>query len=88
MKTLFSTENLVISLGYVKEGYGYKKVTIHNTHWITFYDKNRKFQMYAYYSNLTGGDEDFEKIYDTGMIKIPDDYELNILIKIMLHNHQ
>lgn len=38
--------------------------------------------MYAYFSE----DEDFDKIYDTGIVKVSDS-ELETLIKIFTKNH-
>lgn len=72
--------NIALSNGYVKKGYGYTKVTKENTHWITFFDNS--LQMYAYFSE----DEDFDKIYDTGIVKVSDS-ELETLIKIFTKNH-
>lgn len=70
----------IVSNGYVQVGYGYKKVTEENTHWITLFDNN--LQMYAYFTE----DSEFDKIYDTGIIEVSVD-ELKTLIKILNYNH-
>jgi hypothetical protein len=80
LKKQTSVLDVVISNGYIQEGYGYKKVTKKNTHWITLFGDN--LQMYAYYT----GDSECEKIYDTGIIEVSVD-ELQILIKVLNYNH-
>jgi hypothetical protein len=71
---------VIISNGYIQEGYGYKKVTEENTHWITLFGDN--LQMYAYFTE----DNECEKIYDTGIIEVSVD-ELQTLIRVLNHNH-
>lgn len=73
---------IATSNDYVKEGYGYKKITKDNTHWITFFEKDNTLQMYAYFTE----DNEFEKIYDTGIIKVSEQ-ELQTLINILNTNH-
>ena len=75
-----SVLTIIDSNGYTEQGYGYKKVTEENTHWITLFDD--KLQMYAYFTE----DEDFDTIYDTGIVKVSAE-ELNILIKVLNSNH-
>jgi len=75
-------EEIILKNGYVKEGYGYKKLSNENTHWITLFgppslEDSKQLQMYAYFSE----DESFEKVYDTGII-IVDKEQLNTLINI------
>jgi hypothetical protein len=72
--------NIALSNGYVKKGYGYTKVTKENTHWITFFDNS--LQMYGYFTE----DEDFDKVYDTGIVNVSDS-ELETLIKIFTTNY-
>jgi len=73
-----------INSEYKKEGYGYKKVTKENTHWITFFTANGKtsLQMYAYFTE----DPEMEKVYDTGIIRLTED-QLGIFINVLLENH-
>ncbi len=73
--------DIITSNGYKKEGYGYKKVTENNTHWITLLD-NDSLQMYAYFTE----DSECEKEYDTGIVNVSGD-ELEILIKVLVNNH-
>lgn len=70
---------------FVLEGYGYKKVTKENTHWITFFENG--LQMYGFntYENKFF-DPSCEKVYDTGIIKIIPG-RLQILISIFTSNH-
>lgn len=69
--------------GYEKSGYGYKKVTENNTHWVTLFEKDGLIQMYAYFTE----DEEFEKIYDTGMIENVTEGQLKVLIEVLVNNH-
>jgi hypothetical protein len=72
---------IVLKAGYVKSGFGYKKQTEENTHWITLFE-NGKIQMYAFFSE----DEECDKIYDTGIIEIFSDY-LQVFIEVLIRNH-
>jgi len=72
--------DIITSNGYKKQGYGYKKVTDDNTHWITLYGD--LIQMYAYFTE----DEEREKVYDTGMVKVSNN-ELETLINVLVNNH-
>lgn len=74
--------DIITSNGYKEEGYGYKKVTENNTHWITLFD-NDSLQMYAYFTE----DSECEKEYDTGIVNVSSD-ELEILIKVLVSNHE
>ncbi len=71
---------VIVSNGYVQDGYGYKKVTAENTHWIILFGDN--LQMYAYFTE----DRECEKIYDTGIIEVSVE-EMEVLIKVLNHNH-
>jgi len=73
---------VVLSSGYEKKDYGYKKVTENNTHWITLFGEG-EFQMYAYYSE----DTEMEKVYDTGVIDKASSVELQTLIRVLVENH-
>ena len=72
--------DLITSNEYTPKGYGYIRQTKESTHWITLFDDS--LQMYAYYT----GDEECEKIYDTGVVKLSSS-ELQTLIDIFIHNH-
>ena len=72
--------DVITSMGYKKEGYGYKRVTDNNTHWITLFDD--VLQMYSYYTEYPEG----EKEYDTGMVKVSNN-ELRTLINVLVNNH-
>lgn len=69
--------------GYQQEGYGYKKVTAENTHWVTVLGKGTEIQVYGYFT----GDPEFENIYDTGIIQANPD-TLQVLISIFTTDHQ
>jgi hypothetical protein len=71
----------LLNNGYLKEGYGYKKVTENNTHWVSLFEDC--LQMYAYFTE----DEELDKVYDTGNVKVSE-AELHILIKVFNHNHK
>lgn len=73
-------EVVVISNGYTKMGFGYKKVARYNTHWITLFED--RLQMYAYHND----DVNDEKVYDTGIISIGPT-NLGRLISIFLNSH-
>ena len=75
-------KDVILSNGYVKKDYGYRKVTENNTHWITLFGEG-EFQMYAYYTEGIG----MEKVYDTGVIDIASPDELETLIKVLVSNH-
>lgn len=66
--------------GYTKHFYGYRKITNKHTHWITFFSES--IQMYGYSTD----DEDMDKVYDTGMIKV-DNSQLQLLINVWLFNY-
>lgn len=68
--------------GYKKKAFGYFKVTKENTHWINFFDDGA-FQMYAYWSE----DPEFDKIYDTGIIREAGRIDLQFLITLFTSNH-
>jgi hypothetical protein len=72
-------EGVVLSNGYNKQGYGYRKIMENNTHWITLFTSGG-FQMYAYYTN----DEEMEKIYDTGVVEKITPKELEVLISVLV----
>lgn len=72
--------DIITSNGYKEEGYGYKKVTENNTHWITLFDDS--LQMYSYFTE----DSECEKEYDTGIVSVSGD-ELQTLIKVLVSNH-
>lgn len=72
---------VVVSNGYEKDHYGYKKTTKENIHWITMFD-NGQIQMYAYWIE----DTECEKIYDTGLVNVTED-ELQTLIKVWMGNY-
>ena len=76
-------KGVILSNGYVKKDYGYRKVTENNTHWITLFGEG-EFQMYAYYTEDIG----MEKVYDTGVIDIASPAELETLIKVLVSNHE
>ena len=78
----YSNLDILLKRGYIKESYGYKKVTENNTHWITMFEEN-KLQMYAYYSE----DSEFEKIYCTNVIDNIDSLTLDILIDVLVNNN-
>lgn len=65
---------------FVPEGYGFKRVTKENTHWITFFED--KLQMYGYFTL----DPECDKIYDSGIVKVVP-ARLQILISIFTSNH-
>lgn len=73
-------KNIILSNGYIKEGFGYKRITVENTHWITLFDNC--LQIYAYFTE----DEECNKIYDTGIVSISGP-ELQIFIKVLTFNH-
>ena len=75
-------KDVILSNGYVKKDYGYRKVTENNTHWITLFGEG-EFQMYAYFTEDIG----MEKVYDTGVIDIASPDELETLIKVLVSNH-
>ena len=66
--------------GYTKHFYGYRKITKEHTHWITFFTET--IQMYGYRTD----DEDMDKVYDTGMVKV-DNRQLQHLIDVWLLNY-
>jgi len=72
-------EGVVLSNGYNKQGYGYRKTMGNNTHWITLFISGG-FQMYAYYTD----DEEMEKIYDTGVVEKITPKELEVLIRVLV----
>jgi hypothetical protein len=72
-------EGVVLSNGYNKQGYGYRKIMGNNTHWITLFISGG-FQMYAYYTD----DEEMEKIYDTGVVEKITPKELEVLISVLV----
>ena len=72
-------KKVILACGYIKEGYGYRKETRNNTHWITKFP-GRKVQMYAYYG-------DREKIYDTGIISVNPE-QLEMFINVLITNHE
>jgi hypothetical protein len=72
-------EGVVLSNGYNKQGYGYRKIMGNNTHWITLFISGG-FQMYAYYTD----DEEMEKIYDTGVVEKITPKELEVLIRVLV----
>ena len=72
-------EGVVLSNGYNKQGYGYRKIMENNTHWITLFTSGG-FQMYAYYTD----DEEMEKIYDTGVVEKITPKELEVLIRVLV----
>ena len=75
-------DKVIVSNGFIQEGYGYKKVTKYNTHWITLFIDKSKLQMYAYFSE----DPELEKIYDTGIIEVSKE-ELETLISVLIKSH-
>lgn len=72
----------VLSSGYKKRGYGYKKVTENVTHWITLFENN-SFQMYAYENE----DVRMENVYSTGIIKNADIFTFQKFIDLLTSNH-
>jgi len=66
--------------GYTKHFYGYRKITNEHTHWITFFTET--IQMYGYRTD----NEDMDKVYDTGMVKV-DNRQLQHLIDVWLLNY-
>ncbi len=76
-----TNEETALQNGYIKKDYGYVKLTEENTHWITLF-KSERLQMYAYFTE----DEDFDKIYDTGILDISSE-KLRTLIQIFNSNH-
>jgi len=66
--------------GYTKHFYGYRKITNEHTHWITLFTET--IQMYGYRTD----DEDMDKVYDTGMVKV-DNRQLQHLIDVWLLNY-
>lgn len=73
---------VLLKNGYVKQDYGYVRKTKDNTHWVTVF-KIGSIQMYAYDSE---DDDDYVKIYDTGIIGVTKK-ELQSLIDIFIKNH-
>lgn len=73
---------IITSHGYKKEEYGYKKVSVNYTHWITLFGEG-EMQMYAYCTD----DEDLEKVYDTGILDVVMRSELTVLINVFHYNH-
>lgn len=82
MSQTTTSAGVVLSNGYEKKDYGYKKVTENNTHWITLFGEG-KFQMYAYCTD----DSEMDKVYDTGVIDKASELELQTLIKVLVANH-
>lgn len=72
---------MILSAGYAKKFFGYRKVTENYSHWITLFDES--LQMYGYHTD----DPEMEKVYDTGMITVESD-NLNCLIDIWSENYK
>jgi hypothetical protein len=72
--------DIITANGYEKTGYGYKKTTKDNIHWITLFKDC--LQMYSYHKD----DGDYDKQNDTGIIRVTGD-ELQTLIKVLVNNH-
>jgi len=68
--------------GYEKCGHGYKKVTKHNTHWITLFGCG-EFQMFAYSTSSHTP----VKEYDTGVIGYASRLQFQVLIDVFTSNH-
>lgn len=75
--------DIVLNNGYIKHEYGYKKITEDNTHWITFFNKNKDIQMYAYGTE----DEDMIDLYNTQILKDISEGELKTFIKVLVNNN-
>ena len=58
----------------------HRKITNEHTHWITLFTET--IQMYGYKTD----DEDMDKVYDTGMVKV-DNRQLQHLIDVWLLNY-
>ena len=69
--------------GYIRKGYKYIKNSPNNTHLITVFTGRGVVRMYAYYT----GDEECERIYDTGKISVSN-ANLGMLIGILNLNHK
>ena len=76
-------EEIILSHGYIKKGFGFVKITENITHWITKFEGS-SIQMYSYYTD----DKEFDKVYDTGILNMICSSELDALIIVLTKNHK
>jgi S-adenosylmethionine:diacylglycerol 3-amino-3-carboxypropyl transferase len=74
--------DVVKSNGYEKSGYGYKKITEENTHWITLFGSGGA-QLYAYFTE----DPDMNDAYNTQVLNKVSPEELQTLINVLVSNN-
>lgn len=69
---------------YVKHGYGFKRETELNIHWVTIFSSG-KVQLFSYFDPEDSGID--EKNYDTGLLSDLTPEVLQVLITTLVSNH-